>query len=269
MKPDDTIIQVGNLALGGKTIHVMAGPCSVETREQIVGTAEAVKKAGATMLRGGAFKPRTSPYEFQGLEEDGLKLLAEARKETGLLVVTEVMDTGDAAAGGRVRRHPPDRRAQHAELLAAEAVGEVRKPVLLKRGLSATIKELLMAAEYIVAERQHARHPLRARHPHLRDDDAQHAGPERGPDAQVAQPPAGVRRPLHGIGVRKAVPAMMRAAIAAGADGLIVEVHPDPPRALSDGAQSLDFPEFEKAMDEVRAIAAALGRDVAGWGSGR
>jgi len=266
VKPDDTVMPVGNLMVGGKSIHVIAGPCSVETREQIVGTAQAVRKAGATMLRGGAFKPRTSPYEFQGLKNDGLSLLAEARKESGLLVVTEVKDTATLSQVAEVADilQVGARNMQNFSLL--EAVGEVRKPVLLKRGLSATIKELLMAAEYIVAKGNTrvilCERGIRTFETMTRNTLDLNAVPML---KSLSHLPVWVD-PSHGIGVRKAVPAMMRAAIAVGADGLIVEVHPDPPRALSDGHQSLEFSEFDKAMDEVRAIAGALGRDVARLG---
>ncbi len=266
VKPEDSQIPVGNLMVGGKTIHVIAGPCSVETREQIVGTAQSVKKSGATMLRGGAFKPRTSPYEFQGLKNDGLELLAEARKETGLLVVTEVKDTATLPQVAETADilQIGARNMQNFSLL--EAVGEVRKPVLLKRGLSATIKELLMAAEYIVAKGNTrvilCERGIRTFETMTRNTLDLNAVPML---KALSHLPVFVD-PSHGIGVRKAVPAMMRAAIAVGADGVIVEVHPDPPRALSDGHQSLDFSEFDRAMTEVRAIAGALGREVARLG---
>ncbi|RKG89853.1 3-deoxy-7-phosphoheptulonate synthase [Corallococcus terminator] len=262
VKPDDSIVRVGNLNIGGAGIHVIAGPCSVESHEQIVSTAHAVKKAGATMLRGGAFKPRTSPYEFQGLKGDGLALLAEARKETGLMVTTEVKDTATLAA---VAEHTDilqvgARNMQNFSLL--EAVGETRKPVLLKRGISATIKELLMAAEYIVARGNTqvilCERGIRTFENMTRNTLDLNAIPML---KSLTHLPVFVD-PSHGIGVRKAVPAMMRAAIAAGADGIIVEVHPDPPRAKSDGFQSLDFAEFEKAMGEVSAIAHAMGREM-------
>jgi 3-deoxy-7-phosphoheptulonate synthase len=263
VKPEDSQIQVGNLLIGGKTIHIMAGPCSVENREQLIGTARAVKRAGATMLRGGAFKPRTSPYEFQGLKNDGLSLLAEARRETGLLIVTEVKDTATLAQVAETADilQVGARNMQNFSLL--EAVGEVNKPVLLKRGMSATLKEMLMAAEYIVA-RGNTRvilceRGIRTFETMTRNTLDLNAVPIL---KSLSHLPV-IVDPSHGIGVRKAVPAMMRAAIAVGADGLIVEVHPDPPRALSDGHQSLDFSEFERAMEEVRAIARAVGRDVA------
>jgi 3-deoxy-7-phosphoheptulonate synthase len=263
VKPDDSVIQLGDLTLGGKTVHIIAGPCSVESHEQIISTARAVKKSGATMLRGGAFKPRTSPYEFQGLKGDGLALLAEARKETGLRVITEAKDTATLAAVAEVADiiQIGARNMQNFSLL--EAVGELRKPVMLKRGMSASIKELLMAAEYVVARGNTqvilCERGIRTFETMTRNTFDLNAIPML---KALSHLPVWAD-PSHAIGVRKAVPAMMRAAIAAGADGLIVEVHPDPPRAKSDGAQSLDFSEFDKVMAEVRAVAAALGRDVA------
>ncbi|HEX8821221.1 MAG TPA: 3-deoxy-7-phosphoheptulonate synthase [Archangium sp.] len=263
VKPDDSVIQLGDLTLGGKTVHIIAGPCSVESHEQIISTARAVKKSGATMLRGGAFKPRTSPYEFQGLKGDGLALLAEARKETGLRVITEAKDTATLAAVAEVADiiQIGARNMQNFSLL--EAVGELRKPVMLKRGMSASIKELLMAAEYVVARGNTqvilCERGIRTFETMTRNTLDLNAVPML---KALSHLPVWAD-PSHAIGVRKAVPAMMRAAIAAGADGLIVEVHPDPPRAKSDGAQSLDFSEFDKVMAEVRAVAAALGRDVA------
>jgi 3-deoxy-7-phosphoheptulonate synthase len=263
VKPDDSLIKLGDLTLGGKTVHIIAGPCSVESHEQIISTAKAVKKSGATMLRGGAFKPRTSPYEFQGLKGDGLQLLAEARKETGLRVITEAKDTATLAAVAEVADiiQIGARNMQNFSLL--EAVGELRKPVMLKRGLSASIKELLMAAEYVVARGNTqvilCERGIRTFETMTRNTFDLNAIPML---KSLSHLPVWAD-PSHAVGVRKAVPAMMRAAIAAGADGLIVEVHPDPPRAKSDGAQSLDFSEFDKVMTEVRAVAAALGRDVA------
>jgi 3-deoxy-7-phosphoheptulonate synthase len=263
VKPDDSIIRLGNLALGGKTVHIIAGPCSVESHEQLLSTARAVRKSGATLLRGGAFKPRTSPYEFQGLKGDGLRLLAEARKETGLRVITEAVDTTTLGAVAEVADiiQIGARNMQNFSLL--EAVGELRKPVMLKRGLSASIKELLMAAEYVVARGNTqvilCERGIRTFETMTRNTLDLNAIPML---KALSHLPVWAD-PSHGVGVRKAVPAMMRAAIAAGADGLIVEVHPDPPRAKSDGAQSLDFSEFDKVMNEVRAVAAALGRDVA------
>ena len=263
VKPDDTTVNVAGRILGGKTIHVIAGPCSVESREQIVETAAAVKRSGATLLRGGAYKPRTSPYEFQGLKLDGLKLLGEARRETGLAVVTECKDTAtlmEVAEAADVIQVGA-RNMQNFSLL--EAVGELRKPVLLKRGISATLKELLMAAEYIVARGNTqvilCERGIRTFETMTRNTLDLNAVPML---KSLTHLPVFVD-PSHGIGVRKAVPAMARAAVAVGADGIIVEVHPDPPRALSDGFQSLSFAEFDRMMTEVRGIANAIGRDVA------
>jgi 3-deoxy-7-phosphoheptulonate synthase len=263
VKPEDTVMPVGNLMVGGKTIHIIAGPCSVETREQIVGTAQSVKKAGATMLRGGAFKPRTSPYEFQGLKNDGLSLLAEARKETGLLVVTEVKDTATLpqVAEAADILQVGARNMQNFSLL--EAVGEVRKPVLLKRGLSATIKELLMAAEYIVARGNYqvmlCERGIRTYETMTRNTLDINAVPVL---KSLTHLPVLVD-PSHGIGLRKHVAAIARAGVAAGADGLIIEVHPCPEKALSDGHQSLSLPELDALMRQVRGIGAAIGRPVA------
>ncbi len=263
VKAEDTVIDVGGVPLGGKALAVMAGPCSVESREQLLETAHAVKKAGARFLRGGAYKPRTSPYEFQGLAEEGLKLLALAREETGLKVVTEVMDveTLPMVADYADVLQIGARNMQNFSLL--KQVGALRKPVLLKRGLSATIKEWLMAAEYIVSKGNHrvalCERGIRTFETMTRNTLDLNAVPVL---KALTHLPVMVD-PSHGIGIRSAVLPMARAAVACGADGLIIEVHPDPDRALSDGAQSLDFPEFDKVMAEVRAVAAALGRDVA------
>ncbi len=260
VKPDDMVIDVGPVRIGGGGFTVMAGPCAVEGRQQILETARAVKASGAAVLRGGAFKPRTSPYAFQGLKEEGLALLAEARAETGLPIITEVKDveslpvvleTADILQVGA-------RNMQNFSLL--EAVGEVRKPVMLKRGMSATVKEWLMAAEYIASrgnlqiilcERGVRTFETTTRNtldlgilPSLRD---------------MTHLPI-IVDPSHGTGRAASVPALSRAIIAVGADGLMVEVHPDPARALSDGPQSLTFPQFEETMRGVRAIAEALGR---------
>lgn len=266
VKSEDSQIQLGDLTFGGNAIHVIGGPCSVESREQILSTAHAVKKAGATLLRGGAFKPRTSPYEFQGLKGDGLQLLAEARQETGLLVVTEVKDTATLTAVSEACDvlQVGARNMQNFSLL--EAVGELRKPILLKRGISATLKELLMAAEYIVARGNTqvilCERGIRTFETMTRNTLDLNAIPML---KSLTHLPVFVD-PSHGTGVRKAVPAMARAAIAAGADGLIIEVHPNPPEAKSDGFQSLDFSEFEQTMAGVRAIAQAMGRSVSRLG---
>src|SRR5512135_2016276 len=262
VKEEDTVIDVGGVEIGGRAIVVMAGPCSVESKEQILETAHAVKKAGATILRGGAWKPRTSPYEFQGLREEGLKLLALAREKTGLKVVTEVKDTetlpmvaeyADVLQVGA-------RNMQNYSLL--EKLGTIDKPVLLKRGLSATIKEWLMAAEYIVAKGNHrvalCERGIRTFETMTRNTLDINAIPVL---KALTHLPV-VVDPSHGIGLRAHVPAIARAGIAAGADGIIVEVHPCPEKALSDGHQSLTPAEFEELMKQVRVIAGAIGRPI-------
>src|SRR5512136_2374925 len=262
VKEEDTVIDVGGVPLGGPAIRVIAGPCSVESKEQILETAHAVKKAGATVLRGGAWKPRTSPYEFQGLREEGLKLLALAREETGLKVITEVMstDTVDLVASYADVLQVGARNMQNYPLL--ERLGKARKPVMLKRGLSGTIKEWLMAAEYVVAKGNPdvmlCERGIRTFETATRNTLDINAIPVA---KSLTHLPV-IVDPSHGIGLRRHVPAVARAAVAAGADGIIVEVHPRPEKALSDGHQSLDFPEFEELMRQVRVIALAVGRTV-------
>jgi len=260
VKEEDTVIDVGGVPLGGRALVVMAGPCSVESREQILETARAVKAAGARFLRGGAFKPRTSPYEFQGLAEEGLKLLALAREETGLKVVTEVMDaeTLPMVADYADVLQIGARSMQNFSLL--KQLGAVRKPVLLKRGASATIKEWLMAAEYIVSRGNYAvalcERGIRTFETMTRNTLDLNAVPVL---KALTHLPV-IVDPSHGIGLRAHVPAMARAGVAAGADGLIIEVHPRPDRALSDGHQSLTPPEFGELMRQVGVIAGAVGR---------
>jgi 3-deoxy-7-phosphoheptulonate synthase len=262
VREEDTVIDVGGARIGGKSVCIMAGPCSVESKEQILEAAGAVKKAGATFLRGGAYKPRTSPYEFQGLREEGLKLLALAREQTGLKVVTEVMNTETiplVSAYADVLQVGA-RNMQNYSLL--ERLGEVRKPILLKRGLSATIREWLMAAEYIVSkgnpEVALCERGIRTFETMTRNTLDINAVPVL---KSLTHLPV-IVDPSHGIGIRKHVPAIARAGIAAGADGLIIEVHPRPEKALSDGHQSLTPAEFESLMRQVRVIAAAVERPV-------
>jgi 3-deoxy-7-phosphoheptulonate synthase len=263
VQPEDTVIDVGGVQLGGKAIVVMAGPCSVESREQLLAAAHAVKAAGARFLRGGAFKPRTSPYEFQGLGEAGLKLLAEARELTGLKVVTEVMDADDLSMCVEYADvlQLGARNMQNFSLL--KKLGGVKKPILLKRGPSATIREWLMAAEYVLAHGNNqvalCERGIRTFETATRNTLDLNAVPVL---KALTHLPV-VVDPSHGIGIRAHVPAMARAAIAAGADALIVEVHPEPAKALSDGQQSLTPAEFEALMRQVRAIAGAVGRAVA------
>jgi 3-deoxy-7-phosphoheptulonate synthase len=263
VREEDTVIDVGGARIGGSAICVIAGPCSVESREQILETAHAVKKAGATFLRGGAYKPRTSPYEFQGLREEGLKLLALAREQTGLPVVTEVMSTETVAmlADYADVLQVGARNMQNYALL--ERLGTAGRPVLLKRGLSATIKEWLMAAEYIVAKGNPrvalCERGIRTFETMTRNTLDINAVPVL---KSLTHLPV-IVDPSHGIGIRKHVPAIARAGIAAGADGIIVEVHPRPEKALSDGHQSLTPAEFDGLMRQVRVIAAAIGRPMA------
>jgi 3-deoxy-7-phosphoheptulonate synthase len=262
VKEEDTVIDVDGVSLGGKEIRVMAGPCSVESKEQLLEAAHAVKAVGATFLRGGAFKPRTSPYEFQGLGEEGLKLLALAREQTGLRVVTEVMDADQLPMVAEYADvlQIGARNMQNYSLL--KRLGAVDKPVLLKRGPAATIKEWLMAAEYVVSEGNYrvalCERGIRTFETMTRNTLDLNAVPVL---KALTHLPV-VVDPSHGIGLRAHVPAMARAGVAAGADGLIVEVHPMPDRALSDGHQSLTPAEFAGLMNQVRIIAGAIGRPV-------
>jgi 3-deoxy-7-phosphoheptulonate synthase len=262
VKEEDTVIEAGGVSIGGPRIVVMAGPCSVESREQILEAAREVKAAGATMLRGGAYKPRTSPYEFQGLAEEGLKLLALAREETGLPVVTEAMDSETLAmvAGYADIVQIGARNMQNFSLL--KQLGKLGKPVLLKRGPSSTIREWLMAAEYVVAHGNPrvvlCERGIRTFENATRNTLDLNAVPVL---KSLTHLPV-IVDPSHGIGLRAHVPAMARAAVAAGADGLIVEVHPCPEKALSDGQQSLTPGEFSGLMGQVKVIAGAVGRPV-------
>ncbi len=262
VKNETTVVRAGSLSVGNSKVGVIAGPCSVESEEQLIATARAVKAAGATGLRGGAFKPRTSPYSFQGLKDAGLKILAAAREETGLAVVTEVIASEDVPLVAEYADvlQIGARNMQNYRLL--EAVGNTRRAVLLKRGPSATMDELLLAAEYI----------LNAGNPNVMLC-------ERGirtfenhtrftlPLATVVYLHSKTHLPVvvdpsHGTGHSYLVPQMCAASVAAGADGLIVEVHPNPEAAMSDGYQSLDFRQFEQAMALCRKVAGALGREM-------
>ena len=258
--PENSIVKVNGVEVGGNQITIIAGPCSVESREQLMETAEAVKKAGATMLRGGAFKPRTSPYAFQGLGLKGLELLREAREQFRMPIVTEIMATQDVAL---VTQYADvlqigARNMQNFALL--HAVGETQKPVLLKRGLMSTVEELLMAAEYILSHGNHrvmlCERGIRTFETATRNTFDINAIPLL---KSLTHLPV-IADPSHGTGKWELVPPVARAAIAAGADGLIIEVHPQPAKALSDGAQSLKPDNFAKMVNEVRAIAQVMGR---------
>ena len=262
-RPQDTIFKVGDVAVGGSRLAIMAGPCSIESRSQLLESAHAVKEAGATFLRGGAFKPRSSPYSFQGLGEKGLKLLAEAREETGLAVVTEVMSPRKVALVAIYADvlQIGARNMQNFDLL--NAVGETQKPVLLKRGMSATVEDLLMAAEYILA---HGNDRVMLCERGIRTFDNKYTRNSFDVNAipllkQMSHLPV-VADPSHATGVRRYVTPVSLAAVAAGADGLIVEVHPDPDKALSDGDQSLTPQQFIQLMQAMRSMAAAVGRTV-------
>ena len=263
-KEEQTVVQLpGGLAIGGHDVVVIAGPCSVESEKQIVAAAQAVRSAGASMLRGGAFKPRTSPYSFQGLGEKGLKLLAKARDETGLLVVTEAMDPDgvDLVAEYADVIQIGARNMQNFSLL--RRAGRSGKPVLLKRGPAATVTELLLSAEYLLAEGNHdvilCERGVRGFDSATRNVFDITAIPLV---RSLSHLPI-VADPSHATGRRELVIPMARAAAAAGADGVMVEVHPKPEEALSDGMQSLDAEQFEQLMRELRAITDAIGRGVA------
>lgn len=261
-RPQDTLVRINGLQAGGSKIVVMAGPCAVESREQLLAAARAVQAAGATVLRGGAFKPRSSPYSFQGLGLEGLKLLAEARKETGLLVVTEVIspETVPLVSSYVDILQVGARNMQNFALL--HAVGEAQKPVLLKRGLMSTMEELLMSAEYILSHGNDrvmlCERGIRTFEPYTRNTLDINAVPML---KQLTHLPVFVD-PSHGTGKWSLVGPVARAAVAAGADGLEIEVHPDPEQAMSDGAQSLKPERFARLMEELRAVAQAVGRTV-------
>jgi len=260
VKQEKTVVDVGGVKVGGDRFVVMAGPCSVETREQILTTAHAVKKAGAHLLRGGAFKPRTSPYSFQGLAEEGLKLLAEARAETGLPVVTEVMNSRDVnlVVNYADLLQIGARNMQNFSLL--KEVGQTRKPVLLKRGMMATMEELLMSSEYIASEGNKAiilcERGIRTFEKYTRNTFDVSAIPVLQSYTHLPV----IADPSHGVGIRKFVPAMAKSAAAAGADGLMIEVHPDPENAYSDGAQSLLPEQFEQMMRDLEGYVKLEGK---------
>ena len=262
-KPQGTVIDLGRgVKIGGDEIVVAAGPCSVESPEQINAVAEAVSKTGARILRAGAFKPRTSPYAFQGLGEKGLQLIREAADKFKLFVVSEVMDLSQIEMMGQYVDifQVGARNMQNYFLL--RALGEVQKPVLLKRGMSATIEELLLSAEYILSGGNYnvilCERGIRTIETYLRNTLDIAAIPVI---KKLSHLPI-VADPSHGTGRRDKVPPMARAAVAAGADGLLIEVHNDPDHALSDGAQSLTPVEFAQLMTEIRIIAPAVGRRI-------
>jgi len=259
-----TRIALGGAELGGREILVMAGPCSVEGLGMLRSTATAVKAAGARALRGGAFKPRTSPYSFNGLGEEGLRILAEVRAETGLPVITEVMDTRqvELVAGYADVLQIGARNMQNFSLLSE--VGRLQRPVLLKRGMSATVTELLMAAEHVMAQGNMqvilCERGIRTFETATRNTMDVAAIPVLKRETHLPV----VVDPSHAGGYRSLVAPLAMAAVAAGADGLLIEVHPEPEMASSDGEQSLDFQEFRTMMDAVRPVAEAVGRSLRG-----
>ncbi|MDD5424428.1 MAG: 3-deoxy-7-phosphoheptulonate synthase [Candidatus Omnitrophica bacterium] len=261
-KHENSVVNIGKVKVGGKKIVMMAGPCSIESREMLINIAKSVKKSGASVLRGGAFKPRTSPYSFQGLGEEGLKYLKEAGQKTGLPVITEIMDIRDLPL---IEKYADilqigARNMQNFNLL--KAVGMSKMPVLLKRGISSTIIELLMSAEYILSNGNFnvmlCERGIRTFEDQTRFTLDLSAVPVL---KKLTHLPV-IIDPSHAVGKWGYVPAMARAAVASGCDGLIIEVHPKPEEALSDGAQSLIPDNFEKMMKELKGVAKAVGRDI-------
>ena len=261
-KDFDTIIKVKDVIIGGKEVIVMAGPCVIENEKQIFETARYVKASGAKILRGGAFKPRTSPYSFQGLGEEGLKLLAQAGEETGLAVVTEVMSVNQIELVGKYTDifQVGARNMQNFVLL--KELGKTKKPILLKRGLSATIEELLLSAEYILSQGNYevilCERGIRTFENYTRNTLDLSAVPVL---KRLSHLPI-IVDPSHATGRWRLVSPMAKAAIAVGADGLLIEVHPDPRSSLSDGAQTLRLDTFTQLMKELSPIAQAVGREL-------
>ena len=261
-KREDTVVRIGDVSIGGSEVVAMAGPCAVESREQIREIAASVREMGATFLRGGAFKPRTSPYSFQGLGEEGLKYLREAADENGMLMISEVMDTTHIPVVSQYVDILQVGARNMQNFVMLKELGKVDKPVLLKRGLSATIEEWLLSAEYVMVGGNHqvilCERGIRTFEKYTRNTLDLSAIPII---EKLSHLPI-VVDPSHGTGRREKVVPMARAAIAAGADGLLIEVHNHPDQALSDGAQSLYPEQFQGLMKEIRIIAAALGRSV-------
>ncbi|GAB4256675.1 3-deoxy-7-phosphoheptulonate synthase [Thermincola ferriacetica] len=262
-KSDDTIIKIKNVEIGGNQVVIMAGPCAVESREQMMAAARAVKEAGARIFRGGAYKPRTSPYSFQGFEEKGLELMAEAAQQENLITITEVIDQQSAELAAQYIDilQIGTRNMQNFQLL--KKVGQLKKPVLLKRGLSATIEEWLMAAEYIMAEGNYevilCERGIRTFETYTRNTLDLTAVPVI---KRLSHLPV-VVDPSHATGDWKLVTPMAKGAVAVGADGLLIEVHPDPSKALCDGPQSLTPENFKNLVLELEPIAKVTGRSLA------
>lgn len=261
-KKDNTVINVGGVEIGGRRIVVMAGPCAVDTKERTVEIARFVQKAGAQALRGGAFKPRTSPYAFQGHGEKGLKMMAEAKKKTGLILVSEAMTQEQVHLVSKYCDivQIGARNVQNYDLL--KEAGRQRKPVLLKRGMATTVKEVLLSAEYIMSQGNYnvmiCERGIRTFEDSTRNTLDLNAVPVL---KKLTHLPI-IVDPSHGIGIREHVGTMAKASVAAGADGLIIEVHPKPEEALSDGPQSLLPAQFDQLMRELRPLANAVGRSI-------
>ena len=261
-KSFDTTVKVKDVVIGGKEVIVMAGPCVVENEKQVFETARYVKAAGAKILRGGAFKPRSSPYSFQGLGEEGLKLLAQAGEETGLAVVTEVMSVNQIELVGKYTDifQVGARNMQNFVLL--KELGKIKKPILLKRGMSASLEELLLSAEYILSQGNYevilCERGIRTFENYTRNTLDLSAIPAL---KRLSHLPI-IVDPSHATGRWRLVSPMSKAAIAAGADGLLIEVHPDPKSSLSDGAQTLKLDTFTQLMEEIRPIVQAIGREL-------
>lgn len=261
-KPDKTIVRIKDAEIGGNKLAIIAGPCAVESSDQTIAVARFLKSKGVRFLRGGAYKPRTSPYSFQGLEEDGLKILAEARAETGLLVVTEVVSVKSIETAVKYVDiiQIGARNMQNFNLL--QEVGKLKIPVILKRGLSATIEEWLNAAEYVMNEGNYniilCERGIRTFETYTRNTLDLSSVPTIN---ELSHLPI-IVDPSHGTGKWRLVTPMSRAAIAAGADGLIIEVHQNPKSALSDGPQSLNFETFDKLMDDIKKVSAIINREV-------
>ena len=273
MQPTPSVFSIGGadspcggksnkVEFGGKTIPFIAGPCAVEGRTQVLEVAQAVKEAGATALRAGAFKPRTSPYQFQGLAEEGLEYLAEARDATGLPIVTEVLTPSDVPMVAKYADVLQIGTRNMQNFLLLRACGAIRTPVLLKRGMSATLEEYLLAAEYVLAGGNPrvllCERGIRTFENYVRNTFALAMVPALKEKSHLPV----LADPSHGTGVRKLVPPMTKAAIACGADGILIEVHPDPEKALTDGSQTISVKDFAKLIKESRAVAEAVGRAV-------
>lgn len=259
-QPEDTTIEVGEVTIGGAELVVMAGPCAVETEQQALDTARAVKAAGATILRGGAFKPSTSPYSFRGLGEEGLKILSKARAETGLPIITEVLTPSDVELVAKYADILQVGARNMQNFILLDEVGKTRKPVMLKRGMSATIEDWLLSAEYVLSQGNRqlilCERGIRTFETYTRNTMDVSAIPAI---KRLSHLPI-IGDPSHGTGKWHLVTPLALAAVAAGADGLLIEVHPNPDYALKDGAQSLTFDNFERLMSQVVGVATAVGR---------